>query len=91
MAWTIVLENENKKAEKILSKELCLSEKDVAGTILLKYLDPYGDLTLNHIQMVDLIKDLSSIKADVSLIHEIISLANECKNGNHSYICFYGD
>ncbi|MBC8045136.1 MAG: hypothetical protein IAF08_16980 [Rhizobacter sp.] len=60
---------------------------------LLRYLDPYGDATFNHLQMDDLIKDLDDLEniEHNPLTAEIQKLAARCKSEVHTYLTFYGD
>ncbi len=67
-------------------------------TRLLRYLDPYGDLVLNHLQMAHLLDDLDHLEgrtalddADRAALAEIRSLASQCASGVHTYIAFIGD
>ena len=92
MGWSVVLEDENKNEIKLLNGEIYFSQEELSKTILLKYLDLFGNTIFNCNQMEDLVKDLNSIKninkreKDV-----IIGFANSCKNGSHLYVVFYGD
>jgi hypothetical protein len=94
MAWTIVLENENKTLISSLSSEFDTGlRNDLSGFKLFCYLDAYGDTIFNRLQMDDLIKDLKSLKLSETnpLLDEIQLLAERCKNEEHTYLVFYGD
>ncbi len=97
MAWTIILEDEKRQAVRSLQKELVSKEmfnsEFLKQTILLKYIDPYGDTIFNNLQIDDLVTDLELLKEidGNELIDEIILLAQECKSEIHTYLTFYGD
>ncbi|MFI5137621.1 MAG: hypothetical protein ACHQIM_07325 [Sphingobacteriales bacterium] len=97
MAWTIVLEDENKTTIISLEREftsgIILDASVNCKFKLIKYLDPYGDTIFNHLQMDDLVSDfkkLQDIKYAES-VETIIQLAEKCKIGCHTYLVFYGD
>ncbi len=93
MAWTIILENENREVVTSLSNEFNSGLITLNGIKLLHYLDPYGDTIFNKLQMDDLIFDLQylgSIEPN-PLLTEIQKLAEKCKTGIHLYVIFYGD
>lgn len=96
MAWTVILENEDREKIDSLDSELefpsVILKQD--GTKLLKYLDPYGDTIFNRNQMNDLLSDLSVAlrhEPTNSVINEVIQLANRCASEPHLYLSFYGD
>ncbi|TDO28696.1 hypothetical protein [Sediminibacterium goheungense] len=98
MAWTIILEDENKEQLDAVLEELdsAILKDGKKNQLfkLLKYLDPYEDTTFNTTQIDDLLIDLEVLKKyDVNkdLIHQIIALAIKCKNESHTYLTFYGD
>jgi hypothetical protein len=94
MAWTIILENENKETVSSLSHEFDIGlQSDLSGLKLLCYLDAYGDTIFNRLQMDDLIKDLERLKLLKAnpLLDEIHLLAERCKRETHTYLVFYGD
>lgn len=103
MAWKIVLEDENGGEIQSAGNELVLGldgegAVDISGDLtVLKYLDPYGNLQLNRLQMDDLERDLNTARAkglgssDLVVAGEIIALANRCKNEPHTYLTFYGN
>lgn len=97
MAWTVILENENKRPIISLNKEFrsnLLFDEDYKSKFqLLKYLDPYGDTVFNKNQMDILIADLLLLqkKSENKVVREIIELARKCKDGIHMYLVFYGD
>jgi hypothetical protein len=94
MAWTVILEDESKNIISSLDSEFSVPSTSIFIKLrLLRYLDPFGDTTFNHIQMDDLIKDLEEIKnvADDLLINKIQQLAISCKSNPHTYLTFYGD
>lgn len=93
MGWSIILEDENHGAISAIEVELedLLSDQlDLNQYRLLKYLDPYGNTTFNHLQINDLILDLKKIGPNEK-ISMIIELANKCRNNLHTYLTFYGD
>jgi hypothetical protein len=94
MAWTIILEDENKEPIITLSNELDIRFNDFKSNFkLICYLDAYGDTIFNRLQMDDLIKDLQRLNLIQAnpLLDEIKILAERCKNGEHTYLAFYGD
>lgn len=94
MAWTIILEDENKEPVQSLNDEFDIgSGSDLSSFKLLCYLDAYGDTIFNRLQMDDLIKDLQSLKQIEAnpLLNEIQILAERCKKEEHTYLAFYGD
>jgi hypothetical protein len=94
MAWTIILEDENKVPISSLSDEFDVELSGDAGNFrLLCYLDAYGDTFFNRLQMDDLIKDLQSLNLiEINpLLDEIQALAERCKKEEHTYLAFYGD
>jgi hypothetical protein len=94
MAWTVILEDENKEALSSLGSEFALGIlNDLARFKLLQYLDPYIDATFNRLQMDDLILDLKILQEldKNPLIDEILLLVARCKTDAYTYICFYGD
>ena len=68
-----------------------------SGVICLKYLDPYGDATFNHLQMphlVEELRNLSNTSRDKELqehIEKILKLIEKGRKDLHTYIKFYGD
>lgn len=97
MSWTVILEDENKKAIESLNEEFSINDLDTLprGKFkLLIYLDPYGDTIFNSIQIPDLISDLAILGEDhpnPRLITEVIILAKKSLQIVHSYLVFYGD
>ena len=94
MGWSIVLESEEKVEISLVKTELHIKKIEKLKEFkLLRYLDPFGDITFNRLQMPDLIEDLQMLKEyeNNSLIDEILNLAERCQNEQHSYITFYGD
>lgn len=94
MAWTIILEDENKETIASLSNEFEMEWSNGAENFrLLCYLDAYGDTFFNRSQMDDLIKDLHSLKRIEAnpILDEIQLLAERCKKEEHTYLAFYGD
>ncbi|MBC7651952.1 MAG: hypothetical protein H7101_09395 [Deinococcales bacterium] len=50
MGWTVIIEDENGKAKKTMQNEFILSNQSALRAEnfkLLKYIDPYGDITFN--------------------------------------------
>lgn len=94
MAWTIILEDENKEPISSLSNEFDMELSNGEEKFrLLCYLDAYGDTFFNRLQMDDLIKDLQILKLkEVNpILDEIKILAERCKKEEHTYLAFYGD
>lgn len=97
MSWTVILEDENKKAIESINEEFSISDLSilVQGKFkLLIYLDPYGDTIFNNLQIPDLISDLAILQDDypnVELITEVMMLAKKSLQIVHSYLVFYGD
>lgn len=97
MAWTIILEDENRnpiqKLEKDYNTKLLNNDLIINRMILLKYLDPYGDAIFNHLQMEDLILDFKLINViePREVNNDIINLAIKCQEESHCYLVFYGD
>lgn len=98
MAWTVIIEDESRCISSPLrgefSEEILHNIEDNALLRILKYLDPYGDLILNRLQMDDLISDLINLKNTKNYddqIDVIINMAKECKNEHHLFLTFYGD
>ena len=96
--WTVILEDENNNAIKIVSDEFSIKNLNSINIKtnfnLIKYLDKYGDTKFNKLQMSDLIEDLEKLQTYEPknvLIKEIIKLAYLCLENNHIYLCFYGD
>jgi len=97
MAWTVILENEER--EQIESLDIEYISKILFDPLnneafkLAKYLDPYGDTIFNHLQMNHLILDfkkLQELRYDED-IERVIQLAVKCKSEPHTYLVFYGD
>ena len=94
MAWTVVLESEDKIVVRTVSSEFVLHPtKELSQFSLLKYLDPYGDAVFNRLQMNDLIRDIHELGKTQKdkLLEEILALAENCKEEPHTYLWFYGD
>lgn len=91
MAWTVILEDENKEIIISLNKEFnssILSNEDFKGKFqLLKYLDPYGDTIFNKNQIDNLIADLLLLqkKCKNMMVQAVIELAKKCKNGTQIF------
>ena len=84
MAWTVVLEDENKTTISFLdfevNSQLIFESLNGKPFKLLKYLDPYGNTIFNRLQMDDLISDLNIIQEiNQNNIEKVIALAIECK------------
>jgi len=63
MAWTIILENEdNTIVDRVNSIFTISADNDLDAFRLFRYLDPYGDIFFNRVQMKDLIEDLKGLK-----------------------------
>jgi hypothetical protein len=97
MAWTIILENEEREQIESSNMEYFLNAlldpSNNEGFKLVKYLDPYGDTVFNHLQMDDLIFDFKKIRdSDYNEnVEKIIQLALKCKSEPHTYLAFYVD
>jgi hypothetical protein len=97
----IILEDENRNLIKqipILTPDFGkLCWEFTQNSKLLKYIDPYGDTVFNHLQMDDLIAEITDLlnthgfKYPNNYLKDILILAKECKDGIHKYIRFYGD
>jgi hypothetical protein len=64
---------------------------------VLRYVDPYGDLVLNHLQVDELLMDVADI-ADRDLedaerrgLERLRIIAEACRDGIHLYVRFIGD
>jgi hypothetical protein len=97
MAWTIILENEEREQIESLDIEyvskIQFDPSNNKEFKLVKYLDPYGDTIFNHLQMDDLILDfkkLQNLSYDEN-IERMMQLAVKCKSEPHTYLVFYGD
>ncbi len=94
MAWTIILEDENKEPLISIRDEFEIdSDINLSSFKLLCFLDAHGDTIFNRLQMDDLIKDLkrlNEIEAN-PLLDKIQKLAEHCKREEHTYLAFYGD
>lgn len=98
MPWTIILEDEKGNAKWTLPNSFDyekLDAIDLENFKLLKYIDPFGDTTFNHLQMNDLINDFKKLQIELPDSHQeiekILELITECKKEIHHYIKFYGD
>jgi len=98
MSWSIVLENEKGDLISLLKEEFShesLFDEDKRKSFrLLKYLDPYGDLIFNSLQMDDLFYDirfLMSLGYDKIVCDELLQISDQCKNNNHLYLKFCGN
>ena len=98
MGLTIVLEDEEGRTIRKLSKELNYDELEninLDNFVFLKYINFYGDTTFNTLQIDDLIGDFEKLMpisvSQSEIIQQIIDLAKECQNEIHTYIKFYGD
>lgn len=97
MAWTVILENEEREQIESLNIEyvskVLFDASNNEAFKLVKYLDPYGDTIFNHLQMDDLILDfkkLQNLRYDEN-VERVIQLAVKCKLEPHTYLVFYGD
>lgn len=91
MAWTKVLEDENKNVITKLLQEFDIKNVDKLDSFrLLCYFGIYRDTVFNRLQMNDLIKDLDDLKSIENnlLIEEIHSLAIRCKTNPHLNLTF---
>ena len=93
MGWTVILEDERGKKESILKDQFNNKYFDGKEYKLLHYLDPYGNIIFNQLQIPDLVNDFQKLKMidDDPMIDEIIDLAIRCKDEVHHYLVFYGD
>lgn len=98
MGWTIIKEDENGNAKRKLPNEFHLSNIDIlynGNFKILKYIDPYGDTTINANMFTDLISDLQNLKLklpdDTEQINGVIEIATESKEEVHTYLKFYGN
>ena len=64
---------------------------------LLQYVDPYGNVIFNHLQMPQLLEELELLIGGVSdrhsiqLLERVRELAVKCRDSNHLYLRFVGD
>jgi len=65
---------------------------------LLNYVDPYGKTVFNHLQMDDLLHDLTLVKEnykdvpDLEFLERAGEMAMKCKEGRGNlYLTFFGD
>jgi hypothetical protein len=71
-------------------------EKD-SRFVCLRFVDPYGDTTFNHIQAEYLEADLQLLSSQCSApeqraqLQQILSLVSACRAAVHLYIKFIGD
>jgi|GEM_PF-3247477 hypothetical protein len=98
MGWTVIKINESGKEEKKLSTEFEINNwdnLDLKQFRVAKYLDPYGDMTVNSRQFDDLKFDLRTIDnlglTNQKILEELLKLIEDCKKEPHSYLKFYGD
>lgn len=98
MSWTVIKEDFKGNAENNLKDEFTLSNTEILHNgqfRILKYLDPYGDTTLNIQMITDLILDLLELKThlpnDINQIDKVIELATSCLDKPHTFLKFYGD
>ena len=97
MAWTVILEDEQGSQIDRLTSEFTtklINDQNKSRFSILKYLDPYGDTTINAIQANDLLIDLSILKdidGDNLVLDDLIDMAKKCTRLPHTYIVFYGD
>ena len=102
MGIDVYLENENGDKLEVVSDEKyifahLLEASNLARTICLRFVDPYGDATFNFLQ-APLLKEeiekllLSTTEPTTLLqLQKIISLIEKCQSGKNLYIKFYGD
>jgi hypothetical protein len=64
---------------------------------LLRYVDPYGNVVFNHLQMQQLLEEINSLISGCSdqeskdLLENVRELAEKCRSSNHLYLRFRGD
>ncbi|WP_022826247.1 hypothetical protein [Hymenobacter norwichensis] len=94
MSWTVIVEDENKHPIASLGEEFTtgVSLHDEAFRML-RYLDPYGDTTFNHLQQPALLTDLRLLLTlePSPLLEELLALITRSQEQVHTYVCFYGD
>ena len=93
MGWTVILEDENGKKVSTINAEWSFDNSSTELSILIKYLDPYGDTKFNGLQMDDLIDDLKKLQElnYSETTGEVIKLASQCSVTSHTCLVFYGD
>jgi hypothetical protein len=95
MSWSLTIEDENSELIELFSDELFIDynlfTKHKIKLKVLKYLDPYGDLILNQLQLDDLIHDIKILFSKESEQKNIINFINSTKDESHTYIRFIGD
>jgi hypothetical protein len=78
------------------SPSLIPAETD-ARFVCLRFVDPYGDTTFNHIQAPYLEADLQLLSSECGApeqkaeLQQILSLVSTCRAAVHLYIKFVGD
>ena len=64
---------------------------------LLRYVDPYGNVVFNHLQMQQLLEEMNLLIARCSdqeskaLLESVRDLAEKCRTSSHLYLRFRGD
>jgi hypothetical protein len=98
MGLAFFLEDEHGNILETLSAELTFdlwNEIDFKDFVLLKYVDPYGDVVFNSLQMPDLIVDLEKLARLLPTksvgIQDAVDLVKRSKNLVHTYIRIVGD
>ncbi len=91
MHFAICLEDEHRYVQEMT--ELVLTDVLLSDYKLLRYIDPYGDVVFNRLQMDDVLADLYKLKEEIPDIDvaAIIAVAIKCKQGIHLYLSFCGD
>ncbi len=74
-----------------------LGTDQLAETVCLRFIDPYGNTTFNQWQIPCLIEELESLLESVvnsdsqAKIRQMLNLAYRSKGEVHTYLKFYGD
>lgn len=102
MGFAIQLEDrQGKVVEEITDLESLLARVfpswDDESFHCLRYIDPWGDTTFNHLQMDEVISELQRLRAvtavevERAFIDAIEAMAQRCKDGEQVYLRFIGD
>ena len=62
----------------------------------LRFIDWYGDTTFNELQMDEFLREWTALYSDANtdettLLRQVESLAQICRDGHHRYLKFIGD
>lgn len=94
MAYTISFEDESGNTITTFDCDITLDFQHLhqnENSILLKYLDPYGDTTFNQLMLEDLLSDLRQLSMESKFIQRLIEFVETRKGEVHTYLKFYGE